>query len=403
MSDRTTTFKASFPDIPPNIPDFDLIRPIGRGGFGQVWLATNRATGALRAVKVILLRRSDGLDAAGREITSIARLEATLRRRHRNLITIHHVGKTDEHLYYVMDPADDISGAAASADSNYRPATLKSRLERGPLSADECVKFAGQLLSGLASLHEAGMVHRDVKPANCLFVDGELKLADFGLLTETGPHVSRVGTEKYMPPDGRMDTRADVYAAGLVIYEMLTGLPADRFPHLGRRASELVDNPRLNSLLRTILRSGQSERDRRFRDASEMSAELSDMRESSASGKRSFARRLLVPLVCVIGVAGVLVAAWQAWPPVGDVPLEPPRVHVNFVTEKPFFDAHILLDGELQTMPDGAPYATPCTIPDLPGRIHEVSFHLEGQKDMDAGRIDFSETRHIVGRWDAKR
>ena len=79
MSDRTTTFKASFPDIPPNIPDFDLIRPIGRGGFGQVWLATNRTSVALRAVKVILLRRSDGLDAAGREMTSIARLEATLR------------------------------------------------------------------------------------------------------------------------------------------------------------------------------------------------------------------------------------------------------------------------------------------------------------------------------------
>ena len=103
--------KASSPDIPPNIPDFDLIRPIGRGGFGQVWLATNRATGALRAVKVILLRRADGLDPAGREITSITRLEANLRRRHRNLVTIHHVGKTDEHLYYVMDPADDVSGS----------------------------------------------------------------------------------------------------------------------------------------------------------------------------------------------------------------------------------------------------------------------------------------------------
>ena len=109
MNEQTTDFEGNVPDI----PGFDLIRPIGRGGFGQVWLATNQATGALRAVKVIPLRRSDGRDPAGREITSIARLEANLRRRHRNLTTIHHVGKTDEHLYYVMDPADDISGVAA--------------------------------------------------------------------------------------------------------------------------------------------------------------------------------------------------------------------------------------------------------------------------------------------------
>ena len=96
--------------------------------------------------------------------------------------------------------------------------------------------YARQLLAGLASLHAAGMVHRDVKPANCLFVGGQLKLADFGLLTEAHPLVSRLGTQKYMPPDGRMDMRADVYAAGLVIYEMLSGLPVDDFPRLGRQS-----------------------------------------------------------------------------------------------------------------------------------------------------------------------
>ena len=63
--------------------------------------------------------------------------------------------------------------------------------------------------------------------------------------TEDTPQLSRVGTGKYMPPDGRMDIRADVYAAELVIYEMLTGLPAERSPRLGTRAREVVRQPRL--------------------------------------------------------------------------------------------------------------------------------------------------------------
>ena len=243
VSQQDSRHTAGRQQAPPEVPDFDLIRPVGRGGFGEVWLATNRTTGQLRAVKIIPLRQAGEVDPAAREITSLTRLEARLGRQHPNLITIHHVGKTADYLFYVMDPADDAGGGPASNKPDYRPATLQSRLQTAPLSAEVCRDYAGQLLAGLASLHAAGMVHRDVKPANCLFVDGQLKLADFGLVTEVHPLVSRVGTQNYMPPDGRMDMRADVYAAGLVIYEMLSGLPVDDFPRLGRQAELRAQQP----------------------------------------------------------------------------------------------------------------------------------------------------------------
>jgi len=117
-----------------------------------------------------------------------------------------------------MDLADGVSGAPAADAEEYIPATLVGRLTAGPVSNDDCVRWSRQLLSALACLHREGLVHRDVKPSNCLFIGGELKLADFGLLAQVDRSVSRVGTLQYMPPDGIMDTRADVYAAGLVMY-----------------------------------------------------------------------------------------------------------------------------------------------------------------------------------------
>ena len=373
-------------DASPEVPDFDLIRPIGEGGFGRVWLAANRTTRVLRAVKVIPLQGRGDTDPAGREITSLTRLEANLRRQHSNLLGIHHVGKTANHLFYVMDLADDLSGAETSAETDYRPATLQSRLESGPLPAHECLHYAGQLLTGLAYLHAAGMVHRDVKPANCLFVDGQLKLADFGLLTEAGPQVSRVGTQKYMPPDGRMDARADVYAAGLVIYEMLSGLPAESFPRLGDRAKEMADTPILVNLMRLSLRACQCDPQERFQDAQEMAAELEGRRPGRAT-RRAKLRRRIIAGVAGLGAAVCLLTAvlWAG---------RHSYVHVNFVTHP--FEATVWLDDTLQKDRDGNAYRTPCTIDDVPARVHHVVFKRAGSPDQNAGSIDFADTQQIV-------
>ncbi len=390
MSDSTPAREVGENDPPPEIPDFDLIRPIGKGGFGRVWLATNRTTGHLRAVKVIALRRSGTTDPAGREITSITRLEATMGRQHPNLVNIYHVGKTADDLFYVMDPADDARGGPALADPEYRPASLLQRLADGPLEPEDCLRNARQLLAGLASLHGAGMVHRDVKPANCLKVDGELKLADFGLLTSADPQTSRVGTQQYMPPDGRMDTRADVYAAGLVIYEMVTGLPAESFPRLGRRATAVAENPILCVLTRLALGACQPDPQQRLADAGAMLAELAACDSGISESPTRVPRRVVVSAAAI--AAMLLVGALISWLS------RPPLVHVNFVTYP--FEARIILDGEeLRSPSDGVAYTTPCTVDNLTSRSHHVVFRHDRRRDLDMGIIDLGMHRQVVGRW----
>ncbi len=390
MSDPLAPQTTDNGEGPPEIPDFDLIRPIGRGGFGRVWLARNRATGHLRAVKVIPLRRSGAADAAGREITSLIRLEEKLRR-HPNLLSIHHVGKTARDLFYVMDAADDLSGKPASSDPDYRPATLESRLAERPLSPEQCARYGRELLAGLAALHEAGMVHRDVKPANCIFVAGEMKLADFGLVAENSPLVSRIGTQKYMPPDGRMDARADVYAAGLVLYEMVTGQPAESFPRLGEKAEEVARTPILGVLIRLALRACQPDPQQRFRDTRQMLADLTAFRPAIPAEKKPIRRRLIVSAAALVLVLVIASFAWWA--------TRPALVHVNFVTDP--FEATISLDGVPLVKADGRPYTTPCTVDGLPARVHHVVFQRKGRRDLEVGPVDFSSRRQVVARWDS--
>lgn len=391
MSEPTTPSPTGDGGPAVEIPEYELIRPIGEGGFGRVWLAKNRTTGLLRALKLVPLARSGGADPAGREIMSLTRLEANLRHQHADLLTIYHVGKTAHHLYYVMDLADDVSGGPATSAPDYCPASLESRLDAGPLEPDECLRYTAQLLSGLASLHEAGMVHRDVKPSNCLLVGGELKLADFGLLTEVGPQISRVGTQKYMPPDGRMDMRADVYAAGLVIYEMVTGLPPESFPRLADRAGQVAHTPALSTLVRLALGACQPDPRQRHPNASAMQCELVSEPESAAQPGRQ--RRRVTASIAGLAVVAALAAVLL-------LPRRTDRVHVNIITEGPLFEATVFLDGEQVLHPDGAPVTTPCTIDDLPARAHHVVLKHDQLPDQDLGQIDFDETRQIVVRWD---
>jgi hypothetical protein len=398
VPDTTTAVPAA---PPPAVPDVDLVRRIGRGGFGEVWLGVNRATGGLKAVKIIPLDPGgQRIDPAGREIVSLAQMESQRIARHPNLLDIQHVGRTDEVLFSLMDPADDVSGRPAANDPAYRPATLSLKLEQGPLPAEECLRCARELAAGLAHLHAAGMVHRDVKPSNCLFVGRTLKLADFGLLVPAAAHLSRLGTVRYMPPDGRMDLRADVYAAGLVIYEMLTGLPAEAFPRLGERAREIAANPVLAHLNRVALRAASRDHNARHAHAGELLAAL----DAVPAARPRRRRGVWAAAALVATAAGGVLAVFQSreagvsrTPPAAAGGAASGTVAVSFITEP--FEAGVLVDGVPLVAADGRPLATPCTATGLAAGRHRVAFRHPELGNLDAGTIDFTAIREVAARW----
>ena len=401
----------------PAIPDFEILHQIGSGAFGHVWLAKNRTTSALRAIKVITAEAGTN-PMASREINSLTYLEENLKAKHPNLVEIFHVGRTDSHLFYVMEPADNLSGQPITADGPYSPATLESRLAFGPLESDIAMQFAEELLAALVCLHDAGMVHRDVKPSNCLIVGGCLKLADFGLLTPSNPLLSCVGTRQYMPPDGHMDAQADVYAAGLVIYEMITGLPAERYPSSGMRGKSFTCDPRLAILNRLVLTACSPNRSERFSSAKAMQAALHQMQATQAAESKTHAakRRSSSPLkwipaalaVAIIGlaIAGDLQVKEQGnnrtkTPPDTATPATARTTIVNFISDPP--EATVLIDGLPVLQPGGKekgkPFRTPCSIPDLTPTTHRVAFQPSptdrSYRTTPLGEIDFSKIREV--------
>ena len=283
MSEHDADVRLNQPLAMPYVPDFDLIRPMGSGGFGEVWLATNRTTGQLRAVKVIPLAapRATPIQRPAKS-ASLTRLEANLRCRHPNLLQIHHVGKTAEHLFYVMDPADDVSGEPASDKPDYRPATLQSTAQDRTAFARRLFELrpatAGRL--GDAALGGHGPSRREAGqlPVRRRTVEtGRFRAVDRRPI-RWSPAWARKGTCR---PTDAWTCGPTSMPPGLVIYEMLSGLPVDEFPRLGRQSKAVGSSPILTGLLRLVLRACEREPEKRPADARAMLAELDSAIEDS--------------------------------------------------------------------------------------------------------------------------
>jgi formylglycine-generating enzyme required for sulfatase activity/dienelactone hydrolase len=260
------------------VSHYRILERIGAGGMGVVYKAEDtklRRTVALKFLPIDLTQDPDARERLRAEAQTASALD------HPNICTIHEIDETPEGQVFV-------------AMSFYDGETLKERIARGPLPVADAVRFATEAARAIAAAHEAGVVHRDFKPANIMITRrGELKLLDFGVaklagrtaLTRTG---TTFGTIAYMAPEhvtGQfVDQQTDVWAMGVVLYEMLTGkLPFDgehevaMINAIANKTPTPLRQLRADvpeAVERTVAHALQKRRDARYATAREMLADL---------------------------------------------------------------------------------------------------------------------------------
>ena len=353
----------------PVIPDHEVLRVIGRGAYGEIWLARS-LTGALRAVKVVHRNTFENDRAFNREFQGMCSFEP-VSRAHEGFVDILHVGQTSAYLYYIMELADDHVTGREIDVLDYAPRTLKSDIDRHRrLSADECVRLGICLTDALTMLHAHGLTHRDVKLTNIIFVDGRPKLADIGLVAVSGQR-SFVGTEGYIPPEGPGSPQADIYSLGKVLYEISMGKDRLDFPELDTRLGEQPDKDRLLQLNDVLLKACANEPGRRYRSAKEMRDALDSLGIAQPRSKRIGLAAAVVAALLVLGVVVWLVAQRQPArsPARGDT-----VARVTITTEPG--GAMVLLGDQMKK--------SPATFTDLEPRKYPLRVMLPGYDPVEA-------------------
>ena len=275
-------------DLAPHFPQLEILAPLGRGGMGVVYRARQKSLDRLVALKLLAPER--GASAAfverfRREAQTLARLH------HPHIVTIHDFGEAGGFCYLLMEFVDGV--------------TLRQLMHEGRISPREALGIVPQICDALQYAHDQGVVHRDIKPENILLDRlGRVKVADFGLAKLAAPgsaagttaptmdhrsvdlgHPAEsgiMGTPRYMAPEQRerpteVDHRADIYALGVVLYQMLTGeLPDEKQLHPPSRHVRL--DVRLDEI---VLRALEQNPDRRYASATEFKTTLATVGETT--------------------------------------------------------------------------------------------------------------------------
>jgi serine/threonine protein kinase len=269
---------------------YRVLGELGRGAMGIVFEAADDLLGRPVAIKTINMP-ADLAERADHEARFLQEAKAAGGLSHPNVVTVYDVGRQEDLLYMAMELLDGEE--------------LRDVIARGELPLDTAVDIAAQVADGLAFAHERGIVHRDVKPSNIMVLrGGTVKIMDFGIArvrmsdvkTQTG---LRLGSPRYMAPEQLLgqtiDLRADIFALGVVLYEILTGIA----PFGGEDMQEVMfrvasfDPPapsRINPAVPTVLdlvvaRAIAKDPALRYQDAAELASDLRAAKPALAGAK----------------------------------------------------------------------------------------------------------------------
>jgi CHASE2 domain-containing sensor protein len=275
---EATKATAARPKPAQMIPDHTLVKRIGRGAYGEVWLARN-AVGVYHAAKIVERRGFPADEPYEREFRGIQKF-MPVSRSHPGFVHILHVGRNDEERYFfcIMEAGDDKTAGQRIDPETYSPKTLGTELEwRGKIAPEECLQLGLALTLALEHLHQSQLIHRDIKPSNIIYVNSAPKFADIGLVTDirsAGRDVSFLGTEGYIAPEGPGAASADVYALGKVLYEAAMGKDRRLFPEVPTAVLEEPSEGLLRRLNEVIFKACEMAANERYQTAGQMHADL---------------------------------------------------------------------------------------------------------------------------------
>ena len=385
---------------------YELVAPLGRGGMGDVYRARDRRLGRYVAIKFVSSRLYGNADAEAR-LDREARTASALN--HPGIVTVFDVGRHDERPYVVMELIEGQPLSARTAES------------RMPIK--EAVDIAAQIADGLAAAHDAGVIHRDLKPQNIMVTsEGRTKIVDFGLSKMAPPpsagtadtiqgdaltgNYAVLGTAGYMAPEQVMgapaDARADQFALGAILYELLTGRRAfHRDSTVQTMSSILEDEPAPIAAARAdvpanvvaiVSRCLAKRPERRYASTRDLAHDLRDAHEQivieSRSGHQSLRPRLAARRWVAAGVVALVAiiigaASWSRFSTGANTPVTP-TASLRYIVVMPF--ANVTKDAADQVFADGLAETLTSTLTQL--ERYQRLLRVVPASEVRAGRID---------------